>query len=56
MTLATEFSLVAGGQITNRGQTELKPIGQTVVPEPATLTLFATGLTWLCARHRRHRR
>jgi len=43
MTLATDFTLVAGGQVTNRGMTELKPI-DTVVPEPTTLALFGTGL------------
>jgi hypothetical protein len=53
MTIGTDFSLVAGGQITGNSQTELKQIS--VIPEPATLALLGTGLTWLGARQRRRR-
>ena len=53
MTIGTNFSLVAGGTIVGNSQTELKPIG--IVPEPATLALFGSGLTWLAARQRRRR-
>jgi hypothetical protein len=54
MTIGTNFSLVAGGTIVGNSQTELKPrIAE--VPEPATLALFGTGLTWLGARQRRRR-
>lgn len=42
MTLATQFSLVAGGTLVNRGQTEIKPRDQ--VPEPASLALFGLAL------------
>jgi len=55
MTIGTNFSIVAGGTFVGNSQTELKPIGQTVVPEPATLALFGSGLTWLAARQRRRR-
>jgi PEP-CTERM motif len=54
MTIGTNFSISPGATIVGNSQTELKPL-QTVVPEPATLALFGSGLTWLAARQRRRR-
>jgi len=51
MTLATDFSLVAGGQITNRGMTEIKPI--TAIPEPQSIALLGFGLMYLATRYRK---
>jgi hypothetical protein len=53
MTIGTNFSIVAGGVFVGNSQTELKP--RNLVPEPATLALVGTGLTWLAARQRRRR-
>jgi hypothetical protein len=54
MTLATDFSLVAGGQITNRGMTEIKPI--TAIPEPQSLALMGFGLMYLATRYRKFKK
>ena len=44
MTLFTAFNLTPGATVVNRGQTELKPVEATDVPEPATLLMFGSGL------------
>jgi len=43
MTLFTSFNLTSGATVVNRGQTEIKPVGE-AVPEPATLLMFGTSL------------
>jgi hypothetical protein len=56
MTLFTQFSLVPGGTLVNRGQTLLKPVA--AVPEPASLLLLSSafGAASYMARHRARRR
>jgi len=50
MTEQVVGSLIAGGQLLNRGQTEIK--NPVVIPEPASLAILAIGLigTWLVRR------
>jgi hypothetical protein len=58
MTLFTQFSLVPGGTVVNRGQTMLKPVEIAAVPEPASLLLLSSafGAASYVARHRARRR
>jgi hypothetical protein len=58
MTLFTQFSLVPGGTVVNRGQTMLKPVEIAAVPEPASLLLLSSafGAASYMARHRARRR
>jgi hypothetical protein len=51
MTVAFDISLVAGGRLTSRGQSLVKPVG--AVPEPGTLSLFAIALGLLGWRLRK---
>jgi hypothetical protein len=57
MTLFTQFTLVPGGTVVNRGQGILKPMAN-VVPEPASLLLLSSafGAAGYVARRRARRR
>lgn len=44
MTLRFTFTLVGGGQLTSRGQSELKPTVGGVIPEPSTMVMAIAGL------------
>ena len=50
MTVAFDFTLEPGGELINRGMTEIKP-----VPEPALLSLFGLGACAAASRLRRRR-
>ena len=53
MTLSFDLSLVAGGQLTSRGQTITKDQVEAPIPEPGSMILLGTGLFALAAKFRR---